>query len=115
MLNFETKLETMTAAYLECAIFCGDGIEGAEFSADAISSARKSCAVFLMRYSNKCAAFSMDQLGHDLFYTRNGHGVGFWSRPEIYGDDLAETYTEYSEKIGEKDLYIGDDGKLYFS
>lgn len=115
-MNFETKLKTMTAAYIECAEFCEtDEIQGAEFSADAISSARKTCAVFIMRFNNKCAAFSMEQLGHDLWYTRNGHGVGFWSRPEIYGDDLANIYTEYAEKIGCMYAYLGDDKKVYFS
>lgn len=37
-------------------------------------------------------------IGHDFWLSRNGHGVGFWDRPELYGTqgkvltDLAETY-----------------------
>lgn len=41
---------------------------------------------------------------HDLWLTRNGHGVGFWDRdlPESLGDRL----TEAAKKMGEADLYV---------
>ena len=51
-----------------------------------------------------------EQLGHDLWLTRNRHGAGFWDRGlgEI-GDKLTETAVTY----GGVTLYFGGDGKIY--
>ncbi len=53
--------------------------------------------------------------GHDLALTRNGHGTGFWDRdreglPRVLGEAL----TRICESLGEANLYIWDDGKVYF-
>jgi hypothetical protein len=58
------------------------------------------------------AAFGGDagQLGHDLWLTRNGHGVGFWDRGlGALGDRL----TAHAQSFGEIHLYVGDDGLIY--
>ncbi len=47
--------------------------------------------------------------GHDFWLTRNGHGSGFWGRPEIYGEENAERLTDVSIESGEVNLYVGDD------
>jgi hypothetical protein len=48
---------------------------------------------------------------HDLWLTRNGHGSGFgdgdWSEP------FAAWADEYAERAGSRDLYVGDDGRIY--
>lgn len=49
--------------------------------------------------------------GRDYWFTRNGHGVGFWEPgrwPKPYGD-LLDKATDRSEVY----LYRGDDGRLY--
>jgi hypothetical protein len=53
---------------------------------------------------------SEEQIGHDFWLTRNGHGAGFWDRGlgEV-GDRLSEACKPY----GEVNLYVGDDGKVY--
>lgn len=50
-------------------------------------------------------ADSWEQVGRDLYFTRQCHGTGFWDRPETYGqtnaqrltalveDNFSETYT----------------------
>lgn len=53
--------------------------------------------------------------GHDFALTRNGHGVGFWDRdseglPHVLGAAL----TGVCKGFPERNLYIGDDGKVYF-
>ncbi len=48
---------------------------------------------------------------HDFWLTRNGHGAGFWDGDYLEGDKL----TALAESYGGSDLYVGDDGKLYFS
>jgi hypothetical protein len=42
-----------------------------------------------------------DQAGYDFWLTRNGHGTGFWDRPERYGSYVAESMTKRSEWFGE--------------
>ena len=51
----------------------------------------------------KLDALDAAQLGHDLWLTRNGHGTGFWDRPEIYGQATAELFTMVAKAMGEHD------------
>lgn len=51
-----------------------------------------------------------NQLGRDLWLTRNGHGAGFWDRGL---GDLGGALSEAAERQGSADLYIGDDGLIY--
>jgi len=50
------------------------------------------------------------KLGMDIWFTRNGHGAGFFDHGYEYEDVL--TYS--AKNLKEKSLYVGDDGKLYF-
>jgi hypothetical protein len=49
--------------------------------------------------------------GRHFWWTRNGHGAGFWDGdwPEEDGEFL----TELSQRFGEIDLYVGDDQQIY--
>lgn len=51
-------------------------------------------------------------LGHDLWLTRNGSGAGFWDREALSGD-LGRSLTDAAHKLGELDIYVGDDGKVH--
>lgn len=48
------------------------------------------------------------QNGSDFWYTRNGHGVGFWDRG--YPDHVADPLTEAAHKFGEVYLMPEDFG-----
>ena len=48
--------------------------------------------------------------GHDFWLTRAGHGAGFWDGD--WAEPEATRYTELSEKFGNIDVYVGDDGML---
>lgn len=52
-----------------------------------------------------------EQLGHDFWLTRNGHGCGFWDR----GLDEGNALTAAAKTFGSVDLYVGDDGLIYQS
>ncbi|MGY2987684.1 hypothetical protein [Bradyrhizobium sp. USDA 4508] len=53
-----------------------------------------------------------ERAGTDFWFTRNGHGAGFWDRGlGADGDRLSDMAKAY----GCSDLYLGDDGKLYLS
>ncbi len=54
-----------------------------------------------------------EYLGHDLWFTQNGHGVGFWDRDYGGRDDIGERLTNACKKLGERYPYVGDDGKVH--
>lgn len=57
---------------------------------------------------------SLDQIGHDFWLTRNGHGVGFWDRPEMYGGkENADRISDIARAWGEIYIAVGDDGQLH--
>lgn len=53
-----------------------------------------------------------DDVAHDFWLTRNGHGRGFWDKPEMYGDFM-DALTAEARKFGERHVYVGD-GQLHF-
>lgn len=84
-----------------------------DFSQEALAEAKKDCAAFLKKAEHLLADADPQQVGHDFWLTRNGHGAGFWDRPEIYGEDASEELTRIAKTFGEEDVYVGDDGILY--
>ena len=55
-----------------------------------------------------CAA-----MGHDLYLTCAGHGVGFWDRKELDEGGLGDALTAHCKTMGEPDAYFYR-GWLYF-
>lgn len=53
-----------------------------------------------------------EQIGHDLWLTRAGHGAGFWDRNLPNGDKLTEL-CKLAEFHGE--VYVGDDDIVYIN
>lgn len=53
---------------------------------------------------------SDEQIGHDFWLTRNGHGAGFWDRDL---GDVGDKLTEACKQFGEVWPYVGDDGQIY--
>lgn len=52
------------------------------------------------------------QHGHDFWLTRNHHGAGYWDRD--YPKAISDRLTQAAHAAGERYVYAGDDGKLYF-
>lgn len=121
------ELDDFTAAYLACALWTSttpndvplDGMYDVD-DIDPESLAEHLADVHTWRDAYRPLWAAIDgaewyndaQAGHDLWLTRNGHGVGFWDR-DI--GDVGDTLTTLAEKEGPADLYAGDDGKLYFA
>jgi hypothetical protein len=56
---------------------------------------------------------NMEQAGHDFWFTRNGHGVGFWEREwiDLLGEEASKKLTDSSRAFGE--YYLEEsDGKV---
>ena len=77
---------------------------------DFIVNAKKDIELFVDLSGHLLAGVAEDDIGHDLWLTRNGHGAGFWD-----GDypEAGKELDKIASKMGGKDIYVGDDGKLY--
>ena len=121
-------LSKMTQAYIECAMWSstdesdesgGEPIDLNYGLEDIDPASRyemdKACRAFY----NYCIdndididRLSAEQVGHDFWLTRNGHGTGFWDRGL---GELGEKLTRACKTFGESYMYIGDDGRVYIS
>lgn len=57
----------------------------------------------LNKIGNTINRMTDDQLGHDLWLTRNGHGAGFFDRG--YPEQDVETLTDLCDVLGSANLY----------
>jgi hypothetical protein len=121
-------LDAFTRGYIEAAFFTESGSSDdgdmkdatfADLAPETFVKMEADCAKFLeggrllIDKAQASAAGAPDdsQAGRDFWYTRNGHGCGFWDGdwPEPFGDDL----TLGAKAFGTCDLYRGDDGLIY--
>lgn len=111
--------------YIEAMFFTNAGPDdeipsNAELSEDARKTIAIDChnfmnlAVFELDEAYIDGSYSEAQAGRDFWYTRNGHGVGFWSRDEL-PDGLGESLTEIANRFPECSMYLGDDGLVYLA
>jgi hypothetical protein len=106
IIELTSKEQEFVAQYFETVIFTEDGTDdfemyGPELDEDFIRESTIDCLAF---YSNIQCYLNDDnyaQAAHDFWLTRNGHGTGFWDRPEIYGKHHAKRFTELAESYGE--------------
>lgn len=115
-INFQKFLR----GYIAAMIFVGLDEDASQneddFSEELKSQTENDCEKFfaqnektLMR-AVSTIGYDFENAGMDYFYTRNGHGVGFWDR------NLGETgivLSKASKAAGEHNIYVGDDGAIY--
>ena len=123
MIPFD-QLDPFTQGYLEAAMWTDEPDEVIEstpewnydnLAPEALEGALRDCKAFQLEAADPLRLLDSegdDQHGHDFWLTRNGHGAGFWDRG--YGV-TGKVLTDIADKYGMTDLYLGDDGKLYFS
>ena len=128
-------LDAFTQGYIEAMFFTGidggaadykdgDFVEAngkgfADLAPEALANILKDCQSFKLACVHVQPLMGEGdmpdeaQAGRDFWYTRNGHGCGFWDGdwPEPWADDL----TQAAKAFGEVDAYLGDDGKVYLS
>lgn len=74
-----------------------------------IDKSKADCARFTTLHATLLAKAGNDeQNGADFWYTRNGHGVGFWDRD--YEEEIADALSSASEAFGEVYLMPEDFG-----
>ena len=107
--------DTMTEAYIEAIYFTETGDDGqpepdAPLSPDTKLEAWSACHRLRLACSGEIdlSQYDQTQIGHDLWLTRNGHGAGFWDKPEIYGADNARILTLMARAMGEHNAEFGE-------
>lgn len=115
------ELDEFTRGYLSCAIWSSNDADGnaldrdydySHLSPSALERAVTDCDAF-QRVHGADIAGRESLAGHDFWLTRNGHGSGFWDGD--WAEEVGTRLTDASHAFGECDLYVGDDGWLYFA
>jgi hypothetical protein len=70
---------------------------------------RTDCAAFIEQAEPYLYAWTAEQAGHDFWLTRNRHGAGFRDRRDVYALPL----TVLAQTFRERNLVLGDDGKIH--
>ena len=118
------SLDEFTQGYVEALFFTNTGtpddgdLEHATFAdlaPETLAAIVADCAAFQQANAESLACdggLPLQRAGNDFWYTRCGHGAGFWDGdwPEPHATRL----TKASELFGNLDVYCGDDGLIYF-
>lgn len=119
------KLAPFVRGYLEALFFtdCGpdsDDLKDATFAdmaSHTVAYIVKDCetwqatnaALLALAYERD---YDAEQAGRDYWFTRNGHGVGFWDREALNIDDLGDKLSDAC-RYHAVNVYRGDDGRVY--
>lgn len=129
-------LDSFTQGYIEAMFFTSEGVDNdcdpghendladisvADLAPETMVQIIAGCSAFQLANATWLAqaydtcicgnGYDEQRAGNDFWYSRNGHGTGFWDR------DLGETGDELHNvaKHSEINLYLGDDGLLYLA
>lgn len=115
-------------AFIEAAEFADfadgddeDGIDmpekGSIWSEEAMELLMNDCIDFLRGYGHMIPDNMVTHAGHDFWFTRQGHGVGFWDGDwdhlDYQGTPVGDILTAASKTYGSVDLFIGLDDMVY--
>jgi hypothetical protein len=115
-----SELNTFINAYFEAIYFTelGDMEQPpnhAELEASSQAEQVHDAKEFYEKY-NYLFNDHVQQAGHDFWFTRQGHGVGFWDRDraELYGQDEADKLVEACEEFGPVHELVWEvDGEIF--
>src|SRR5215204_5390197 len=129
------SLDEFAQGYVEAMFFASTGSDDlghasvAQLAPETVEKIIRDCERFQRRYklllsvayriSEKTfrgpVPYTTKRAGHDFWFTRNGHGTGFWDRGlGDVGDGLAAACGD-STPFSSEDPYMGGDGRLYLS
>ena len=99
-------------SYLECALWTEDIKEKTiyDVGTSTKTTAKNDIAAFVERSGNLLEGWEDEQIGHDFWLTRNGHGAGFWDRGIEGGDKL----TIIAKSFKELNVWVSELGVVYF-
>lgn len=116
-----TNEERMTRAYIEAIFFTDTGdwdqpAADAELTPLSRAQAYIDCRNFMWGVTEglhvPASQINWEQAGHDLWLTRQGHGVGFLDRDDSTygigpnGEPLKDIFTAMAKAMGSHDVYF---------
>lgn len=105
--------EVFIAAYIEAAVWADTPEEnaGVQLSSEAINRLHADAGDFYDAHRVDCEEYieGVDQAGRDFWFTRRGHGCGYWENTGTTSQRLDAA----AKAVGDCELYVGDDGLLY--
>ena len=111
------NLETMESRFVG-----GDSSGFGDLAADTLAMIVSDCHKFqvaaadiLFPVYESGIDYAPDQAGRDFWYTRNGHGVGFWDRGLGKVGDRLAALCGHGTAFPGVDSYVGDDGLIYLA
>lgn len=123
-------LDAFTQGYVEALFFTNasdpdDGLLAsatfADLATETLSRIVRDCDAFQKEHradldetidTGRINGYDEAAAGRDFWFTRCGHGVGFWDRGL---GDIGETMSKHARALGNVDVYSGDDGRIYLS
>lgn len=124
------ELDAFTQGYVEAIFFtdASDPDDGdlaaatfAEMAPEALEKIKRDCAAFQAQCradldevldNGRINGYDEHRAGVDFWFTRNGHGAGFWDRDL---GAIGEVLSEAARIWGSVDLYRGDDKLIYLA
>lgn len=109
---------TALEGYLNCALWTGEFDDNDLDDIDSLSvdNARDDVDRFLEQLKKYglleelILKMDLSSIGHEFLLTRNDHGTGFWDRGL---GELGDKVSKICKSFGSKDIYKGDDEKIY--
>lgn len=107
----EENQEDIREGQIDGVIPCDTGFS--DLHPDALAVIHTDCHDFERKASKWLSmayarGYDRERAGNDFWYTRNGHGVGFWDRSELDADGVGEALTDLSKEWGEMNPWFGD-------
>lgn len=118
----EFNMSTMESRFVG-----GDSPGFADLAPDTLAAIIDDCAAFQTANAVDLAQayaetnYDAEQAGRDFWFTRNGHGVGYWDRSELDWFAASDNSKKLQDTLSAAcrddgvDVYVGDDGKVYAS
>lgn len=113
MAKFTLQISETLRSYLNTAIWAelDNSYSLTDLSPEAMERAENNVSTFEDKAGSLLTGLDMNMVGHDLWLTQNGHGAGFWDGDYEDGEEL----TKIAQELTPIDVYVGDDGLIYFS
>jgi hypothetical protein len=119
------QLRQFRDGYIEAIFFTEGGPDNDEVQAADLSEASElaiaaDCAAFIsanqaiLDEATSRVGYDWGRAGQDFWFTRNGHGVGYWDRRELEDGDLGRKLTDVSQHHEVSEVCVGDDGALHY-
>jgi len=89
-----------------------DSFTISDIDKNSIKEMESDCTAFLSKSKDILERVGLDdsQVAHDFWFSRNGHGSGFWDHG--LGED-GEELTKIAKSFGECHLEVGEDNVIY--